>query len=52
VAAILYDKLGVPLPKTTDSGQRSVDKEALEDVRGYHPAVDAVLRFREIGQLE
>src|SRR5262249_11445477 len=42
VAAILYDKLGVPSGKQTNSGQRSVDKETLEDVRGYHPAVDAI----------
>src|SRR5262249_5280085 len=51
VAAILFDKLGVPSNKETKGGQRSVDKEALEDVRGYHPAVDAILRYREIDKL-
>jgi DNA polymerase I-like protein with 3'-5' exonuclease and polymerase domains len=51
VAAILFDKLNVPSQKLTKGGQRSVDKEALEDVRGYHPAVDALLRFREIDKL-
>ncbi|HKQ92597.1 MAG TPA: DNA polymerase, partial [Blastocatellia bacterium] len=51
VAAILFDNLGVPSKKETKGGQRSVDREALEDVRGYHPAVDAVLRYREIDKL-
>lgn len=51
VAAILFDKLGVPSRKETNGGQRSVDREALEDVRGHHPAVDALLRYREIDKL-
>ena len=51
VAAILFDKLGVPSRKETNGGQRSVDREALEDVRGHHPAVDAVLRYREVDKL-
>lgn len=51
VAAILFDKLGVPSRKETNGGQRSVDREALEDVRGYHPAVDAILRYRETDKL-
>lgn len=51
VGVILFDKLGVPSKKETKGGQRSVDKEALEDVRGYHPAVDAILRYREIDKL-
>lgn len=50
-AAIIFDKLGVPSHKETNGGQRSVDKEALEEVRGHHPAVDAVLRYREIDKL-
>jgi DNA polymerase-1 len=51
MAAILFDKLAIPSNKETKSGQRSVDREALEDVRGYHPAVDAILRYREIDKL-
>jgi len=51
VAAIVFDKLGVPSVKETKGGQRSVDKEALDDVRGHHPAVDAILRYREIDKL-
>src|SRR5262249_30876448 len=51
VAAILYDKLGVPNHKATNCGQRSVDRESLEEVRGYHPAVDALLRYREVDKL-
>jgi DNA polymerase-1 len=51
VAAILFDKLGVPSVKDTKGGQRSVDREALEDVRGHHPAVDGILRYREIDKL-
>ncbi|MGH9755241.1 MAG: DNA polymerase [Blastocatellia bacterium] len=51
VGVILFDKLGAPSVKETNGGQRSVDREALEDVRGYHPAVDAILRYREIDKL-
>jgi len=51
VGAILFDKLSVPANKETNGGKRSVDREALEDVRGYHPAVDAILRYREIDKL-
>src|SRR5262249_10506906 len=51
VGAILFDKLGVPSNKETKGGQRSVDRESLEDVRGYHPSVDAILRYREIDKL-
>lgn len=51
VAAILYDKLDLPSNKATNKGARSVDKEALKDVRGYHPTVDAILRYREIDKL-
>ncbi|MGH9844907.1 MAG: DNA polymerase, partial [Blastocatellia bacterium] len=51
VSTILYEKLGLPCGKETATGQASVDKEALEDIRGYHPAVDAILRYREIDKL-
>lgn len=51
VAAILFDKLGVPQNKSTQGGKQSVDRQALNDVRGYHPAVDALLRFREVDKL-
>lgn len=51
VAAIFYDKLGVPSQKQTDGGNRSVDKESLKDVRGFHPSVDAILRYREVDKL-
>src|SRR5262245_66598752 len=51
VAAILFDKLGVPSVKETSGGQSSVDRKALEDVRGYHPAVDAILSYREIDKV-
>jgi DNA polymerase-1 len=50
-AAILFDKLGVPQNKNTQGGKRSVDRQALKDVRGYHPAVDAILRYREVDKL-
>jgi DNA polymerase-1 len=51
VGDILFTKLGVPSNKETKGGQRSVAADALEDVRGYHPAVDAYLRFKEIDKL-
>ncbi|KAF0240018.1 MAG: DNA polymerase I, partial [bacterium] len=51
VATILYDKLNVPSNKATNKGQRSTSKEALDLIRGYHPSIDAILRYREIDKL-
>jgi len=50
-ATILYEKLRLPCTKETGTGKASVDKESLEEIRGYHPAVDAILRYREIDKL-
>lgn len=51
VAAILFDKLQIPSNKKTVRGQRSVSHEALDDVRGHHPVVNAILEYREIDKL-
>lgn len=51
LARVLYDEMEVGCGKTTKGGQRSVDREALEQVRGAYPIVDAVLRYRELEKL-
>lgn len=50
-AIILYDKLGLSCKNTTSEGHRSVSKEILEEIRGYHPIVDSLLHYREIDKL-
>jgi DNA polymerase I len=50
-AAILYDKLGLKCTKKTANGQRSVDHETLESIRGSHPVIEARLRYRELDKL-
>lgn len=50
-AIILYDKLNLPAKKATNEGHRSVSKEALEEIRGHHPIVDTILRYREFDKL-
>jgi len=49
--AILYDKLGLSPGKKTPKGQLSTDASVLEKLRGQHPIVDALLRWRELDKL-
>jgi DNA polymerase-1 len=51
MAAVLYDKLGLVCRRETETGQRSVDKAALEDLSGQHPIVPALLAYREVDKL-
>lgn len=51
VAKFLYDALGLPSTKATRGGKRATDREALESLRGRHPVVDALLRWRELDKL-
>jgi DNA polymerase I-like protein with 3'-5' exonuclease and polymerase domains len=50
-ATILYEKLGLPCTKETSTGQESVSREALEEIRGLHPAVETILNYREVDKL-
>jgi DNA polymerase-1 len=47
---ILFDKLGLTPQKRTKTGY-STDAQTLERLRGAHPIVDALLRYRELEKL-
>ena len=47
---ILFDKLGLKTDKKTKTGY-STDAQALEKIRGQHPIVDTLLRYREVEKL-
>lgn len=51
VAELLYGKLGLECIKSTKGGAESTDKEALEALRGKHPVVDDLLRYRSVTKL-
>jgi DNA polymerase-1 len=47
---ILFDKLGLAPQKKTKTGY-STDAQTLEKLRGEHPIIDALLRYREVEKL-
>ncbi|MGH9056737.1 MAG: DNA polymerase I [Acidimicrobiales bacterium] len=47
---VLFDKLGLPPQKKTKTGY-STDAQTLERLRGEHPIIEALLRFREVEKL-
>jgi DNA polymerase I len=47
---ILFDKLGLAPQKKTKTGY-STDAQTLEKLRGEHPIVEALLRYREVEKL-
>jgi DNA polymerase-1 len=47
---ILYEKLGLSPQRRTKTGY-STDASTLERLRGQHPIVDALLRYREVEKL-
>jgi len=50
---VLYDELGLPpLKKTAKTGKRSTSAAALEALRGRHPVVDLILKYRELAKLK
>ncbi len=50
---VLYDELGLPpLKKTAKTGKRSTSAAALEALRGRHPVVDRILKYRELAKLK
>lgn len=50
---VLYDTLGLKLKnqKHTATGQRSTKESELEKMKGMHPIIEDVLRYREIQKL-
>ncbi|MCI0389108.1 MAG: DNA polymerase [Acidobacteria bacterium] len=51
LATILTEKLGLKLPKTTKTGQPSVDAESLEELAGEHPIIPPLIEYRETDKL-
>lgn len=47
---ILFEKLGLPAMKKTKTGY-STNAEVLEDLRGYHPIIEAILEYRRMSKL-
>jgi DNA polymerase-1 len=47
---VLFDKLGLVPQKRTKTGY-STDAQTLERMKGVHPIVDALLRYREVEKL-
>jgi DNA polymerase-1 len=47
---VLFDKLGLSPQKKTKTGY-STDAQTLEKLRGEHPIIDALLRYREVEKL-
>jgi DNA polymerase I len=47
---VLYDKLGLAPQRRTKTGY-STDASTLERLRGQHPIIDALLRYREVEKL-
>ena len=52
LGALLYDKLGLPVPHETAKGGRSTDEEALRILAKQHPIPAKVLDFRELAKLK
>jgi DNA polymerase-1 len=51
---LLYGKLGLPIPrdaKKTKSGGYSTNVSALEQLRGTHPIIEAILEYRQLSKL-
>lgn len=48
---ILYGKLNLISSKTTKTKARSTDAEVLEKLKGEHPIIDYILRYRAIAKL-
>ena len=48
---ILYDKLGLSTTRRTKTGM-STAAQALESLRGMHPIVDDILKYRELTKLK
>jgi DNA polymerase-1 len=53
LAAILYEKLNLPILKRTMKGRApSTEADVLEKLKEHHPIVEALLHFRELAKLK
>ncbi|MBP8850083.1 MAG: DNA polymerase I [Breznakibacter sp.] len=52
VGEVLFDHLNIdPLAKTTKTGQYSTGEEVLEKLKGKHPIIDLILKYRGLKKL-
>lgn len=51
LAAVLYEDLQIPVVKKTSGGKPSTDAGVLEQLKGSHPIVDAMLEYRLLNKL-
>lgn len=51
LSVILFDKLGLPKGKKTKTGY-STNNETLEGLRGVHPVIDELLKYRQLSKLK
>jgi DNA polymerase-1 len=51
LSRVLFDKLGLPRTRRTASGW-STDAQAMDALRGTHPAVDLLFEYRELAKLK
>jgi len=49
--AVLFDSLGLQPQKKTQKGSFSTDAASLEKLRGLHPVIEPLLRYREVEKL-
>lgn len=50
VAQVLYDQLGLECTLKTDAGQPSTSEAAILDLKGTHPVVDLLIKYRELAK--
>ncbi len=50
LAAVLFEKLELPVKKKTKSGY-STSADVLEELRTYHPVIDEILEYRKLTKL-
>jgi DNA polymerase-1 len=53
LGVVLFDELKLSeKPKKTKTGQYKTDEQTLQSLAGAHPAIDAILEYRELGKLK
>ena len=52
LAALLFDKLQLPVVHKTDKGGRSTDEDALRALAARHPIPEKILEYRELAKLQ
>jgi DNA polymerase-1 len=51
VAHVLYEQLKLPVRLKTPTGQASTSEEAIVDLKGKHPIINELLKYRELDKI-